>query len=199
MFKWVALGIGCAFLGFLTWMVNDMRLQVHRTTDVVTETVSELRDDVRNVRQTLANIKQSVVNIKQTVSNIKQTVSNIKQTVSNIKQTVAKIPLVRADEDLAAYASSVLSAIEQSGAQIGVRAALGKGLKKPVPAKEWVVGARREAALLTRVSRSKMDVLAKLATNLFGSPWLMEFEGGERVPMLDWLKKNHPPTKALFD
>jgi hypothetical protein len=185
MFKWIALCAGCAFLAALTLMVNDMRLQVRQTSSVITETVSELRDDVRAVRQT--------------VGNIKQTVGNIKQTVSNIKQTVAKIPLVRANEDLAAYANSVLSAIEQSGAQIGVKAALGKGLKKPVPAKEWVVGARREAALLTRVSRSKMDVLAKLATNLFGSPWLMEFEGGERVPMLDWLKKNHPPTKALFD
>jgi hypothetical protein len=171
MFKWIALCTGCAFLAALTWMVNDMRLQVRRTSTVVTETVSELRDDVRTVRQTVANIKQ----------------------------TVAKIPLVRADEDLAAYANSVLSAIEQSGAQIRVKAVLGKGLKKPVPAKEWVVGERLEVMVLTRMARSKKDVLANVATNKFGSPWLMQFEGGETVPMLDWLKKNHPPTKALFD
>jgi hypothetical protein len=137
--------------------------------------------------------------VRQTSKVVTETVSELAADLRAVKQTVAKIPLVRADPELAAYANSVLSAIEQSGAQIGVKATLGKGLKKPVPAKEWVVGARREAALLTRVSKSKKDVLAKLATNVFGSPWLMEFGGGERVPMLDWLKKNHPPTRALFE
>ena len=163
MFKWIALGAVCTFLAVLTWMVNDMRLHVRRTSTAVTEMVSELAADVRTV-----------------------------------KQTLARIPLVRADAELAAYANSVLSAVEQSGARVGVKATLGRGLKKSVPAQEWVVGARREAALLTRISRSKKDVLAKLTTNVFGAPWLLE-SGGERVPMLDWLRKNHPPTAALFE
>ena len=74
---------------------------------------------------------------------------------------------------------------------------LGSGLQNPVPARAWAASARNDAILATILNRSKLGVLTSLTSNTINLPWIMEF-GNRRVPMLDWLKENHPPTKALF-
>jgi hypothetical protein len=186
-FKWTALAIGTVFLVALTWMVNDMRLQVRETTIIVKKTGDTLNDRLPDI------LNRTLV--------VAETVSELAMDVRNLKSAISKVPLVRADEDLAAYAASVLEAVEKSGAMIGQKASSGTGLKKPVPAREWAGGTSRQPALLARLARSKREVAQKLSNNVLGHPWYMQFgdKDSERVPLLEWLKKNHPPTKALFD
>src|SRR5258707_515335 len=117
-FKWIALGVGTVFLVVLTLMVNDMRLQVGETTTIVKKTGETLNDRLPDI------LNRTLV--------VAETVSELAMDVRNLKSVLGKVPLVRADEDLAAYAGSVLEAIEKSGATIGQKASSGKGLKKPV-------------------------------------------------------------------
>jgi hypothetical protein len=48
------------------------------------------------------------------------------------------------------------------------------------------------------VAKSKLSLLTVLTNTPLGSPWIMQFDRRKQVPMLDWLKENHPETRALF-
>ena len=58
-------------------------------------------------------------------------------------------------------------------------------------------GARKEALLLTILVRSRKELVTRLAKNKFGSSWYIRVGDGEPVELLEWLKDNHPDTKAL--
>ena len=62
----------------------------------------------------------------------------------------------------------------------------------------WASSARRNAKLLTLVARSKPELLNRLTSTALGSPWLIQLANNKRMALLDWLKENHPETKALF-
>jgi hypothetical protein len=192
-FKWIALAIGTGFLVALTWMVNDMRLQVRETTEIVQKT----GETVKQTGETLNDRLPDLLNRTLVVT---ETVSELAMDIRNLKSVISKVPLVRADEELAAYAGSVLLAVEKSGATIGQKASSGKGLNKPVPASKWASSASRQPGLVARLARSKRDVALRLSNNVLGHPWYMQFPQGDKEPvlMLEWLKKNHPPTRALF-
>jgi hypothetical protein len=90
-----------------------------------------------------------------------------------------------------------LDNIEASGGTIGLKKSLGSGLKGAIPAQEWVVGARKEAVVLTVLSNSKKEFVTRLTRNKFHFPWYIQFGENEPVTLLDWLKANHPATKEL--
>ena len=71
------------------------------------------------------------------------------------------------------------------------------GLKGELPAQEWAAGARKEAVFLVAVVRSKRELAARLAANKFGSPWYLRVGDAEPVPLLDWLREHHPPSRDL--
>jgi hypothetical protein len=80
---------------------------------------------------------------------------------------------------------------------IGVRKTMGKGLKNPVPAAEWVAGERREALFLVVLGRSKKEMLKAIVTTKLGFSWYIQLPGQEPVKLLDWLRENHAQTKEL--
>ena len=188
MFKWVCLAVGIGFLSVLTWLVNDMRLQIRRSGETVHTTAETINEN-------LPHLPEIVEKVRTTTDTLAELAADIRQ----LKELAGVTSSAR-DQNLVSYANSVVSAIENSGGTIGLKKKLGgSGLKNEVPAKEWAAGARKEALLLTVLARSKKELLTRLAKNKFGSSWYIQIGNSEPVELLEWLKANHPETKALFE
>ena len=183
MFRWVCLGVGVVFLAVLTWMVNDVRLHVRQSGETVQTTGETINE----------HLPEIVTKVDTTVDTLAELAADIRQ----LKE-LAGVTNSPRDQNLVAYANSVVSLIERSGGTIGLKKKLGgKGLKNESPAKEWAAGARKEALFLTILVRSKKDLVTRLAKNKFGSSWYIRISDSEPVELLEWLKDNHPETKAL--
>jgi hypothetical protein len=183
MFKWVCLGVGVAFLAVVVWMLNDIRQETRKSVEtfqVTGQTVNEhlpvIVEKSRTTTETLADLAEDIRQLKELAG------------VSNVTR----------DRNMVAYADSVLDAIEASGGTIGLRKLLGgSGLKDTLPAREWVVAARKEAVVLTALAKTRKELATRLGKNKFGSPWYIQVGSGEPEPLLDWLRANHPPSKEL--
>ena len=199
-FKWLCLLVAIVFLVVLGWMVNDIRLQVRgsvqtvqtagatinkelpsivekskKSTDVIAEHLPEIVDKTRQTTETLAELAQDIRQLKE----------------------LAGVSSTARDKTLVAFADSVLDAIERSGGKVGLKKTFGNGLKSELPAKEWVVGARKEALLLTVLAKSKGELLERLTHNKFGSAWYLQMADAEPVTLLDWLRQQHPASREL--
>src|SRR5262249_49336432 len=137
-----------------------------KTTDTLAEHLPEIVEKTRATTETLAELAEDIRQLKE---------------LAGVTSSVR-------DKNLVAYATSVLDTIEASGGSIGVKKTLGKGLKSPVPAKEWVVGARKEALFLTVLASSKKDFVTRLTRNKFHFPWYIQLADTEPVTLADWLK-----------
>jgi len=181
MFKWVCLGVAIVFLAALTWMINDLRLEVRRSAQTV-----------QSVGQTVNEHLPEIVEKTRTTA---ETLAELAEDIRQLKELAGMSHTPR-DQNLVAYANGVLNAIESSGGTIGLRKS-GGGLRNPLPAKEWAVGARKEALFLTVVAKSKKELLTRLAKNKFGSSWHIQVGDKEPMPLLEWLQKNHEATREL--
>src|SRR5262249_8479047 len=122
-FKCVCLPLGVGFLSVLTWMVNDVRLKVRRTAEVVGETGETLNERLPEI------LNRTLL--------VTETVSELATDVRNVKAAIGKSPLAKGDEELSAYASGVIEAVEKSGATVGLKPTVGKALKTPVTPPDW--------------------------------------------------------------
>jgi hypothetical protein len=183
MFKWICLAVAIIFLTVSAWLVNDLRLEIHRSGqivqtagDTINEQLPEIVDKARTTTETLADLAEDIRQLKE----------------------LAGVSTQARDKNLVAYANSVLDSIETSGGTIGLKKGFSaKGLKNPVPAREWVVGARKEAVFLTILANSKAEFTTRLTRNKFHSPWYIQVGEQEPVTLLDWLKTHHPATRDL--
>lgn len=192
MFKWVCLAVAVVFCSVLTWLVNDMRLQIRRSGETVQATAETINKHLPTLGEQLPEIVEKVRATTDTVAELAADIRQLKE--------LAGVTSTGRDQNLVAYANSVLATIEASGGTIGLKKKLGgSGLKNEAPAKEWAAGARKEALLLTVLARSKKELLTRLAKNKFGSSWYIQIGNSEPVELLEWLKANHPETKALFE
>jgi hypothetical protein len=198
MFKWSCLAVAVVFLAVLAWLVNDLRLEIRRSAQVARtagETINEnlpaIVDKTKKSTDTLAEHLPEIVEKTRATT---ETLAELAEDIRQLKELAGVTTSVR-DKNLVAYATSVLDAIEVSGGTIGVKKTLGKGLKSPVPAKEWVVGARKEALFLTVLASSKKDFVTRLTRNKFHFLWYIQLADSEPVTLADWLKANHPATK----
>src|SRR5262249_48950407 len=118
--------------------------------------------------------------------------------IKQLKELWAGLNADKRDKTLLGYANSVLNLLEKQNAKIGLTKMIGKGVRtKSLPAKEWVVGARREALWLTIVAKSRKEILERLCKNWLGSHWHIQFEDQAPRRLIDWIKENHPESKNL--
>jgi hypothetical protein len=201
MFKWICLAVAVVFLAVLAWLVNDLRLEIRRSSQIVQtagQTINEqlptIVDKTRRTTDTLAEQLPEIVDKTRATT---ETLAELAEDIRQLKE-LAGVSTQARDKSLVAYANSVLDSIEASGGTIGLKKGFGaKGLKNPVPAREWVVGARKEAVLLTILANSKAEFTTRLTRNKFHSPWYIQIGDQEPVPLLDWLKTHHPATRDL--
>jgi len=183
MFKWTCLTVAVLFLSLLGWMANDTRQEVRRSTqsvqasgDIVNEHLPIIVEKTRITTETLAELSADLRQLKE----------------------LAGVAGTARDQNLVAYADSALDQIEKSGGSIGLKKTLGgNGLKNTLPAKEWVVGARKEALLLTVLVKSKEELASRLMKNKFGSSWHIQFGDKDAVPLFNWLRENHMASNEL--
>jgi hypothetical protein len=202
MFKWVALALGALFLAVLAWMVNDARLEIRRsvqlledTTRTVNEHLPAILDKTRKTSDLAAeHLPEIMAKARKTADTLAELAEDIRQ----LKELAGATSTVR-DQNLVAYADGVLKAVESSGGTIGLKKTLGgRGLKNPLPAREWASGARKEALFLTVVARSKKELVTRLGKNFLGAHWYIQVGDAEPVTLLDWLAANHPPTREVL-
>src|SRR5262245_59165225 len=151
MFKWCCLAVAIVFLAVVVWILNDVRLEVRRSSEIVRssgQTVNEhlpaMVDKTKKATDTVAEHLPEMVEKARTTT---ETLADLAADIRQLKQ-LAGISSATRDKNLVAYADSVLDLLEASGGVIGLKKQLGgKGLKNTVPAAEWAAATRKEAVV----------------------------------------------------
>jgi hypothetical protein len=202
MFKWSCLAVAVVFLIVLAWMVNDVRLEIRRSTQLIQATGQTVNEQLPTiVDKTKMTTDTLTEHLPEIVEKTRTTVDTVSELAGDIHQLRELLVGTHAPKDtnLVTYANSVLKSIEASEGKIGLKKLPpGKGLKNPLPAREWAAGARLEAVFLTIVVKSKKELVTRLGKNKFGFHWYMEVGGSEAITLLDWLKENHAETKDVL-
>jgi len=176
MFRWACFGLAAVTAAVLLWMLNDLRLEVKRTNAIVDQHLPAVLANVKQGTETLAHLSKDIEGLRDLAG-------------------VANGPR---DRSLVTYADSVLDFLDQQKGQIALDKLIGKGMKDAVSVQDWVTAARKEALWLTFRANSKAELLDRLGKNKFGSPWyFVPAAGGAAVPLIDYLKQNHPDSKTL--
>lgn len=178
MFKWICLALAVVVVTGLGWTINDLRLEIKHTSQTVNQHLPEI----------LANVQKST-----------DTLAALSEDLKQLRDLAGASGQAR-DKTLVTYADSLLDLLETTDAQIGLeKKVLGGGLKSLVPAKEWVVDARKEALWLSFRASSKVELLTRLCENKFGSPWFIQFPGEEAQLLMEWLKLNHAESRTFSE
>jgi hypothetical protein len=173
-FKWLSLGLATITAAVMIFLVDDARREVARTNRVINEHLPELLANAKTASETMARVAKDIESLRDLAG--------------------LSAP---GDRSLATYADSVLDFLEQQPGQIGVEAVIGKQLKNPISAADWARDARKEALWLTFRARTKAELLERLGKTKFGSPWRYAPPGGAPVPLIDFLKQQHPESAKL--
>ena len=169
----VGLTVVLALAAWFGWMLNDLRLELKRSAQTVNRDLPVILANTRKSTETLAEVSGDIKELR----------------------NLAGVEDAPRDKTLVAYADSVLDLVEsQENAQIGVEKLIGKSLSDPLPAKEWVAGARKEAVWLTFRAKSRAELLDRLTESKFGSDWQIQFSDEPPQPLRAWLAEHHPPT-----
>lgn len=200
MFKWLCFGLAVVFVTAILVMVNDIRVQVHRSAQVVLAAERSITDNlpviVEKTRTTADTISGSLPEVVERVQTATEVMAELAEDIRQLKE-LAGLSHNPRDKNLIAYADDVLKTIEATGGVIGVHNNIRAGLKNTKPVKDWVSGARKEALFLTLLVSTKKDMARRLAKTKLGFNWYIQPPGKSPKPLLDWLKANHPETKQL--
>ncbi|MGC1273834.1 MAG: hypothetical protein WBC44_09020 [Planctomycetaceae bacterium] len=176
------LAVGCAAavlaiaLVAFGWMLNDLRLELKRSAATVNRNLPVILDNTRKTTETLAEVSSDIKDLRN---------------LAGVQETPR-------DETLVVYADTLLDLIEaQQNTTIGTEKLVGQSLSDPLPARDWVAGARKEAVWLTFRAKSKRELLDRLTESKFGSPWKIQTGDAEPIALRDWLVENHPVTAEV--
>jgi hypothetical protein len=207
-FKWICLGVAVVFLSVALWMLNDVRLHVRRSAEVVEDSGrvvhqagevvnNDLPEIVQRSRETSKVVSDALPEVVERVERTTEVVAELSEDLKQLKE-LAGVSHVPRDRSVVAYADSVLKRIESSAGEIGVKKNVGSGLKNVRPAADWVREERREAAFLAVLGKSKKQMLDGIVRTKWGTSWFIQAPGQKPVRLLDWLKENHPETRELL-
>jgi hypothetical protein len=218
MFKWICLGVGALFLAAVVWMINDIRVQLRRSAQTVDSTVQTLNSELPAIVQRSKQTSETVAtNLPEVVDKIRTVTETVAKTLPPVVERVDRTTEVMSelaedvrqlkelaglthtprDKSVTAYATSLLSLVESSGGEIGLKKTVGRGLKDSKAAVDWVRTERREVLFLTLLGRSKKELLNGIVKTKLGFNWYIQIGDKPPVKLLDWLRENHPETKAL--
>jgi hypothetical protein len=153
----------------LLLMLNDLRLQARRSTQTINQKLPEILDKTRKSADTLAALSEDVKKLR----------------------TLAGATDAARDATLVDFATHILDRVEQVDGVIGLKPKLiGDALKETLPAREWVVDARKEALLLVFRAHSKDELLDRLCKNKYGSDWYIQPKDAPALTLRDWITKN---------
>src|SRR5262249_44686456 len=124
MFKWSCLAVAVVFLSVLGWMVNDVRLEIRRSTELIQitgHTVNEQLPAIVDKGEKATNtLTEHLPEIVQKTRTTMDAVSELAGDIHQIRELLVGTQTAR-DTNLVTYASSVLKTIEASGGKIGLK------------------------------------------------------------------------------
>ena len=180
--KWLYFALAVVATTAVLLLLNDVRVQLKSATATVNDKLPRILDKTERTAETMAALSADVRDLRE---------------LAGLPQAGAR------DATLARYADRVLDAVAATGGQVGTAALIGKGLKGPQPAADWVAGARKEAVWLTFRATSRAELLERLTETKFGAAWQIQVPGATApVPLRDWIASNVPddggpaPTSA---
>ena len=170
--KWLYFALAAVATAGVLFLLNDVRLQLKSSTATINDKLPRILDKTERTAETMAALSADVRDLRE---------------LAGLPQGGGR------DATLARYADRVLDAVAATGGQVGTMPLIGKGLKSPQPAAEWVAGARKEALWLTFRANSRDELLARLSETKFGSAWHIQVPGAAvPVPLKDWIAANVP-------
>jgi hypothetical protein len=168
----MCLGLAVVVAAVVLWILNDMRIEVKRTNEMVGERLPKILENVEKGTATLAQVSKDIDALRDLAG------------LGGTKE-----------RSLVSYADSALDFLEKLPGQIGLEKVLGKDIKDALPAAEWVAGARKEGLWLSFRAASKRELLDRLGKNKFGSPWIYVAPNGETIGVIQLLERDHPESK----
>ena len=163
--------------------------------DRIQETLSQnLPQVIARVDKMTKTLSENLPDLVDRAGKASEVVAELAEDIRQLKE-LAGVTASARDKSLVTYANGLLAAVESSNGTIGVKKTVGKGLKNTRPATEWVVGARREALVLTILVKSKKEMLTRLGKTKLGANWMIEFPDQEPMTLIDWLRQNHAESK----
>ena len=127
MIKWLYFALAVVATAAVLFLLNDVRVQLKSSTATVNDKLPRILDKTEQTAETMAALSADVRDLRE---------------LAGLPQGGGR------DATLVRYADRVLDAVAATGGQVGTEALIGKGLKSPQPAAEWVAGARKEAVWL---------------------------------------------------
>src|SRR5262245_39744372 len=95
MFKWTALGVVVVFLGAVLWMIQDIRLQVRRSGQVVEKAGGIVNDElpviVRRSKDTSEVISKNLPEVVERVRDAGDTLPQVVERVDRTTEVVAEL------------------------------------------------------------------------------------------------------------
>src|SRR5438132_550301 len=124
MFKWIALAVGTLFLAVLAWMVNDARLEIRRSVQLLDDTTRTVQENlpaiVDRTRKTADTVAEHLPEIMAKARKTSDTLAELAEDIRQLKELAGATSTAR-DQNLVAYADGVLKAVESSGGTIGLK------------------------------------------------------------------------------
>jgi len=174
MIKWFYFGLAAVAVAAVLVLLYDLRAQMKAASATINEMLPRILEKTEQSAETLATLSNDIREIRD----------------------LAGLPQTQNDKTLVRYADSVLDAVQASGGRIGTKPLVGGAkLKDPVPAAEWVAGARKEALWQTLRAKSQRELLDRLCETKFGSAWHIQFGDAETVPLREWVIGKLPPAE----
>jgi hypothetical protein len=175
-FRWACLALALIAVSTALWMLNDARLAMKGTARTVDKSLPPILQNVRRSSEVVAALAKDIQRLRD----------------------LAGVTNKARDRSLVIYADSILDLVAKQPGQIGLtKKVFGSGLKSLRPVQAWVQAARKEALWLSFRANSKRELLERLCHNKWGSKWILAVPGQKPIPLMDWLRRHHPPTTKL--
>ena len=176
-FKWVCLGLAAIATGVVIYLLDDARRELKRTNQLVHDHMPAILENAKVASDTVARLAKDI---------------------ESMRDLAGLSAAAGGDRSLATYADSVLDFLEQQPGGIGLEKLVGHEMKGVIPAADWARDARKEALWLTFRARTRAELLERLGKNKLGSHWhYVPPGGGAPVPLIDFLKRQHPESGKL--
>ena len=173
MVNWLYFALAAVATAAVLLLLYDLRVQMKAASATVNDKLPRILEKTEQSAETLATLSADIREIRD---------------LAGLPQNSAH------DRTIVRYADQVLDLIEKSGGSVGTRPLIGGAdkLKDPVPAAEWVRGARKEALWQTLRVNSRDELLTRLGETKFGSAWHIQVGQEKPVPLADWVKQKLP-------
>ena len=211
--KWLYFGLAVVVAAFVCFLLYDLKqdlkataAEIRESNALVKEKLPTILDNTTKgteslvklaseIRVTNGLVSEKLPAILDNTQKSTEAVVRLTSDVSALRELLVPLHPSAGTETaitLAKFADSLIGLIEKSDTTISSKGS------SPKKAAEWASGERKEAFYLAFRVKSRKEMVDKIATTVFGNPWMVQTKGSPKMTMLDWLKKESPEIEQLY-